>query len=341
MTIKTREIGHTGVAVTEFGCGGGPFGNLMAPMSDADAIATINAAWEAGVRYFDTSPIYGFGLSELRMGAAVRGLPRDHVVISTKVGRILMPDPGPHPFRKLFVDAGPFRPDYDYSYDGVMRSWEHSQQRLGLDKVEILYMHDISRETHGDAFEGHFKIAMDGGYRAMDELRRNGDVKAIGLGVNEWECCDRAMDHGSWDVFLLAARFTLLEQAPLDVFLPRCEREGASVVVGAPFNSGILVRGPVEGATYGYEAAPADIMDRVRRIDEICRTHGVALAAAALQFPLTHPSVVSVIPGMASPEQVVWNAARMTDPIPEALWTDLKSAGLLHADAPIGRSPAG
>jgi D-threo-aldose 1-dehydrogenase len=270
----------------------------------------------------------------------LRGLPRDDAVISTKVGRILVPDADWHPFRKLFVDAGPFRPDYDYSYDGVMRSFEHSQQRLGLHQVEILYMHDISRETHGDAFSGHFRIAMDGGYRAMDELRRNGDVKAIGLGVNEWECCDLAMDRGQWDVFLIAARFTLLEQGPLEFFLPRCVREEVSVVIGAPFNSGILVRGPVNGATYGYEAAPKDVMDRVRAIDELCRSHRVALASAALQFPLTHPAVVSVIPGMSSPEQVTWNAERMRDVIPGSLWSDLKAAGLLHPSAPVGHSTA-
>lgn len=331
--MKTRSIGKTGIAVTELGCGGGPFGNLMAPVTDSQATATIHAAWDHGIRHYDTSPIYGFGISELRLGAALRDLPRDQAVISTKVGRVLVPDASPHPFRKMFINAGPFRPDYDYSYDGVMRSWEHSQQRLGLHKVEILDMHDISHETHGDGFDAHFKVAMEGGYRAMDELRRAGDVKAIGLGVNEWECCDAAMDRGQWDVFLIAARFTLLEQTPLDQFLPRCAREGVSVVIGAPFNSGILVRGPVEGATYGYEAATPALMDRVRSIDAICRSHGVALGAAALQFPLTHPAVVSVIPGMAAPEQVAFNSVRMADTIPVALWSDLKAAGLLHPDA--------
>lgn len=335
MTFPKRAIGKTGVATTELGLGGGPFGNLMAPMTNADAARTLAGAWAAGIRYFDTAPVYGFGLSEHRVGAAFHEFPREDAVISTKVGRLLRPDSGWHPFRKMFIDAGPFRPDYDYSYDGVMRSYEDSQQRLGLERVDILYMHDISTETHGDAFPDHFRTAIEGGYRAMDELRRNGDVKAIGLGVNEWECCDTAMNHGHWDVFLLAARYTLLEQAPLDTFLPRCEREGAAIVIGAPFNSGILARGAVEGATYGYELAPPEIFARVKGIEDVCRSHGVPIAAAALQFPLLHPSVVSVIPGMSSPEQLNWNVERMKQPIPPALWADLKAQGLLHPQAPV------
>lgn len=329
MTSAKREIGRTGLSVTELGLGGGPFGNLMAPVSDAEARATIEGAWEAGFRYFDTAPVYGFGLSERRVGLALRELGREDAVLSTKVGRLLRPDAGWHPFRRMFPDAAPFRPDYDYSYDGVMRSFEDSLQRLGLDRIDILYMHDISAETHGDALPPLLRTAMDGGYRAMDELRRNGDVKAIGLGVNEWEVCETAMDHGRWDVFLLAGRFTLLEHEPLKSFLPRCEREGVSVVVGAPFNSGILARGAAEGVTYNYEPAPADVLSRVRGIEDICRAHGVPLATAALQYPLRHPSVVSVIPGMASLDQLRWNVERMGQPVPDGLWDDLRSAGYL------------
>ena len=335
MTFVKRKIGRTGVTVTEFGVGGGPFGNLMAPMTDAEARDTFRAAWDAGFRYFDTAPIYGFGLSERRLGEAFRGLPRDEAVISTKVGRLLRPDSKWHPFRKMFIDAAPFRPDYDYSYDGVMRSHEDSLQRLGVERVDILYMHDISAETHGDALPPHFKSAMAGGYRAMDELRRNGDVKAIGLGVNEWEACDAAMDHGKWDVFLLAGRYTLLEQGPLDHFLPRCEREGVAVVIGAPLNSGILARGAVEGATYNYELPSPEIFARVKGIEEVCRSHGVPIAAAAFQFPLAHPNVVSVIPGMSSRAQLAWNVERMTQAIPPSVWADLKTQGLLRADAPV------
>ena len=340
MSFGQRAIGTTGLAVTEFGVGGGPFGNLLRPMTDADARDTARAAWEAGFRYFDTAPVYGFGLSERRLGEAFRGLPRADAVISTKVGRLLRPDAADHSFRKMFPGAAPFRPDYDYSYDGVMRSHEHSLQRLGLDRVDILYMHDISAETHGAALPPLFRTAMDGGYRALDELRRTGDIRAIGLGVNEWEACDAAMDHGRWDVFLLAGRFTLLEQSPLDTFLPRCLRENVAVVIGAPLNSGIVASGAVDGATYNYAPPPPDIVARVRRTEEICRAHGVPLAAAAFQFPLTHPSVVSVIPGMASRAQLEWNVGCMTQPIPPALWDDLRAGGLLRADTPMPPDPA-
>lgn len=334
MTFAKRTIASAGVEVTAFGMGGGPFGNLMNPMTNAEAVEVIDGAWSAGFRYFDTAPVYGFGLSERRLGLAMRELTVEEAVISTKVGRLLRPDASWHPFRQMFPDAGPFRPDYDYSYDGVMRSYEDSKQRLGLERVDILYMHDISFETHGEAYEEHFKVAMDGGYKAMDELRRNGDVKAIGLGVNEWECCERAMYHGKWDVFLLAARYTLLEQGPLDTFLPHCEREGVSLVIGAPFNSGILARGAVEGATYGYGVAPPEIFNRVKAIEEVCRSYDIPIAAAALQFPLLHRSVVSVIPGMASLHQLNWNVERMKQSIPAALWSDLKSQNLLHPNAP-------
>ena len=334
MTFTRRRIGDTGLSVTEFGVGGGPFGNLMKPMTDEDARLTLRTAWESGFRYFDTAPVYGFGLSERRLGEAFRALRREEAVISTKVGRILRPDPTWHPFRRMFPDAAPFRPDYDYSYDGVMRSYEHSIQRLGFERVDILYMHDISAETHGEALPPLFRTAMDGGYRAMDELRRNGDVRAIGLGVNEWEACDAAMDRGKWDVFLLAGRYTLLEQGPLDTFLPRCQRENVSLVIGAPLNSGILASGAVPGATYNYEPPSPEVFARVQGIEEVCRSHGVPIAAAALQFPLTHPNVVSVIPGMASRAELEWNVERMAQPIPNSLWADLKAQALLRADAP-------
>lgn len=336
MTFAQREVGRTGLRVTEFGVGGGPFGNLMRPMSAAAAEGTIRGAWDAGLRYFDTAPVYGFGLSERRLGHAFQPLPwQGEAVVSTKVGRLLRPDPGWHPFRKMFIDAGPFRPDYDYSYDGVTRSYEDSRQRLGFERVDILFMHDISAETHGEALPPLFRTAMAGGYRALDELRRNGDVKAIGLGVNEWEACEAAMEHGRWDTFLLAGRYTLLEQTALDSFLPRCQREGVSLVIGAPFNSGILAVGAVEGATYNYEPPPPEILARTRTIEEVCRSHGVPLAAAALQFPLLHPNVAAVIPGIGSVDQLNRNVALMQWTIPPALWSDLKAAGALHPEAPV------
>ncbi len=336
MPFPLREIGSTGVRVTEFGFGGAPLGNLFAPVAEDEAHALILSAWDAGLRYFDTAPYYGFGLSERRFGDAFRSLPWREAVVSTKVGRLIRPDPGPNPDREKFIDAAPFRSDYDYSYDGVMRSHEDSLQRLGIDRVDILYLHDIGAMTHGaEAHPALFREAMEGGYRALDELRRNGDVRAIGLGVNEWQVCEEAMNHGSWDVFLLAGRYTLLEQTALDTFLPRCQREDVSIVIGGPFNSGILATGPKAGATYDYEPAPPEILDRTRQIESVCNAHDVPLAAAALQFPLTHPSVAAVIPGVAARAHLDRNLALMHRPIPAGLWSDLRSEGLLREDAPV------
>ena len=336
MQFGKREIGRTGVQVTEYGFGGAPLGNLYAPIAEDEARGLLTDAWGAGFRYFDTAPYYGFGLSERRFGDALRALPWQEAVVSTKVGRLIRPDRGPNPDREKFIDAAPFRSDYDYSYDGVMRSHEDSLQRLGVDRVDILFLHDIGPVTHGAAAHpALFRQAMEGGYRALDELRRNGDVKAIGLGVNEWQVCEEAMDHGRWDVFLLAGRYTLLEQTALDSFLPRCQRENASIVIGGPFNSGILATGPVAGATYDYEPAPAAILERVRRIESVCKAHDVPLAAAALRFPLTHPSVAAVIPGMSARNHLQRNLQLIGQTIPAGLWSDLKSEGLLRADAPV------
>ncbi|MCB8838974.1 aldo/keto reductase [Aurantimonas sp. VKM B-3413] len=336
MEFARREIGRTGVEVSEYGFGGAPLGNLYAPVPEDEARALLLAAYEAGLRYFDTAPYYGFGLSERRFGDAFRQLPWQELTVSTKVGRLIRPDRGPNPDREKFIDAAPFRSDYDYSYDGVMRSHEDSLQRLGIDRVDILFLHDIGAVTHGsEAHPALFKQAMEGGYKALDELRRNGDVGAIGLGVNEWQVCEEAMDHGRWDVFLLAGRYTLLEQTALDSFLPRCEREEVSIVIGGPFNSGILATGPVAGATYDYEPAPAEILERTRRIAAVCEAHGVPLAAAALRFPLTHPRVASVIPGAAAVSHLRRNMELLERPIPAELWSDLKTEGLLRADSPV------
>lgn len=336
MAFRKREIGRTGLRVPEYGFGGAPLGNSLRPVADTDAAALVEAAFAAGFTYLDTAPFYGFGLGERRIGEALRRLPRGEAVISTKVGRLLRPDPGWHPARESFIDAAPFRPYFDYSYDGVMRSFEDSLQRLGTDHVEILFLHDIGPFTHGrDAHPALFRTAMEGGYRALEALRSGGTVKAIGLGVNEWEVCLEAMDHGRWDCFLLAGRYTLLEQEALDSFLPRCLAEGASVVVGGAFNSGILATGAVEGATYDYAPAPPAIRDRVDRIEAVCRAHGTPMAAAALQFPLTHPAVAAVIPGLSAPANIEDNLALIGRAIPSGLWADLKTAGLLRQDAPV------
>ena len=335
--FKKRQIGNTNLKVTELGFGAATLGNLYHVMPDEDAQKSIAKAMELGLNQFDTAPFYGFGLSERRVGNALRGYDSNDYIISTKVGRILEPCAKAED-KYGFCSPMPFEPKYDYSYDGVMRSFEHSIQRLGLSKIDILYMHDIGRVTHGDDHDRLFKIAMQGGYKAMDELRSQGLVSAIGLGVNEYEVCEQAMDHGYFDCFLLAGRYTLLEQKAIESFLPRCLKENSSIVLGGPYNSGILATGVKrEGVIPHYNYAPAneDIINTVRRIEDICQEHNVPLAAAALQFPLAHPSVVSVIPGLSSASRVETTALQMQHVIPSEFWSALKNAGLLAADIPV------
>lgn len=325
-----RPIGDTGLSVSAMGLGAAQVGGLFRPMPEAEGRAIVEEAIQAGLRYVDTAPFYGYGLSERRVGDVLRGCDPAAWVLSTKVGRRLKPHHDPADPDDQWPDPLPFRAEFDYSYDGVMRSYEASLHRLGLPRIDILFLHDIGQVTHGDDHADHTDAALTGGYRALDELRRNGDIRAFGIGANEWEICDHALDFGRWDVFLLAGRYTLLEQTPLDRFLPRCREHGARVVVGGPFNSGILAGGD----TWNYEAAPADIVERVDRLRQICTAHDVPLPAAALQFPLAHPAVVSVIPGLQSIEELHANVAMMADRIPSGLWDDLRQAGCLHPDAP-------
>ena len=328
--------------LTKLGLGCASIGNLYRAISDAEAAETVEAAWQAGMRYFDTAPYYGLGLSERRVGDVLRGMPRHEYCLSTKVGRLLDPDvrDGLPAERYGFVTSMPFKPRYDYSYAGIMRSYEASLQRLGLARIDLLLVHDIGRVTHGDAHQGHFSDLADGGYRALDELRRNGDVGAIGLGVNEWEVCDEAIGIGTWDYFLLAGRYTLLEQEPLHGFLPRCEAHGAKIILGGAYNSGILATGTHRDAPalYNYAPAPPEIIARVRKMEGVCADHGITLAAAALQFPLAHQVIASVIPGLGAAARVRETMQLLGEAIPAQFWADLKAHSLLDPAAP---TPAG
>lgn len=336
--MPSRRVGRTGLLLSEIGFGAASLGNLYQSVTDAQALATMGAAWAAGVRYFDTAPYYGFGLSERRVGDALRSVDRNGFVLSTKVGRLLAAasQSTPTDERHSFHSPMPFEPVYDYSYRGVMRSFEDSLQRLGLSRIDVLFVHDIGTVTHGAANRELFKICMEGGYRALDELRSKGLVGAIGLGVNEWQVCESAMQHGRFDCFLLAGRYTLLEQSALDSFMPKCERHGATLIIGGAYNSGILATGTRRGGVLHYNYAPASsaIIERVRRIETVCDTHGVTLAAAALQFPLAHPIVSSVIPGLGSPRRVAQTMALFDESIAPEFWHELKQQGLLREDAP-------
>lgn len=318
---------------TALGFGSAPLGNYLRPLSEEECDRTLSAAWDSGVRYFDTAPLYGLGLSEMRVGRLLAGRPRKDFILSTKVGRLLLPCEKDEVNGIFFVETPQVRFVYDYSYDGVMRSYEESLKRLGLDRVEILYVHDVCALVHGgrEASEARIRELVDtGGWRALAELRDSGDVLAIGAGVNEWEPCARLLELVDPDLFLLAGRYTLLEQAPLDTLFPECAKRGVGIVVGGPYNSGILAG----GTTWNYAAAPADVVARTDALKAVCRAHGVSLPAAALQFVLAHPVVAAVIPGGQTDRETAENAAVLVERIPAAFWRELKEKKLLHPQAP-------
>lgn len=332
--IAKRKLGRTGLSVSIMGFGGAPLGESLRTYPDEETIAALSEAHKVGVTMFDTSPYYGHGLSEHRFGTALRRVPRESFVLSTKVGRVMNP---------LIAEgragaAGGFKHkcSFDYSYDGAMRSFEQSLLRLGLSSVDILLIHDVDVWTHGkDMIEQRFKEAMDGAYRALAKLREQGAIKGIGIGVNEADMCARFAQAGDFDVMMLAGRYTLIEQGALDTFLPMAVEKNIAILVAGTFNSGILATGPVPGALYNYKPAPPEIIERVKKIEAVCRAHNVALPHAAMQFPLAHPANASIVLGAVSPSEVQRNLAGLTAKIPAALWSDLKKEGLIVAHAPV------
>lgn len=337
-TLKRRKVGRTRLEVTELGLGGAPLGGFRATISEAEAMALTDAAYDGGVRYFDTSPYYGYGRSELRMGAALREQPRGDYVLSTKIGRVMHAmRPGETPPAGFRSNGLPgFAPVFDYSYDGVMRSLEHSHLRLGLSRIDIALIHDVDFWTTKDraVLGQRFKTVMESGYKALDELRKAGVIGAIGVGINEADTSLRFIRAGDFDCMLLAGRYTLLEQGGLAEFLPECVRRNVSVILGGPYNSGILTGGVKPGATHDYDPAPAHLIEKAQKIEAVCQRHGVELGAAAMQFPLFHRAVCSVIPGALSAAEVRQNVARLSAKIPAELWSELKREKLLDAAAP-------
>lgn len=333
MTLPRRKLGRTGLDISILGLGAAPLGGLYSALPAGVAEATVDAAYDGGIRYFDVAPFYGHGLAERRLGDALRRRGGDYL-LSTKVGRLLKPARDGAETRGMYEGALPFEIAYDYSYDGVMRSLEDSYQRLGLDRIDIAYIHDVNRRWHGDAVDQRFEEVMNGGYRALDELRRAGLVKAIGVGVNDSGILMRFADAGDFDCFMLAGRYTLLDQSPLDDLLPLCERRGISIIAAAPFNSGILATGATRNAKYFYADAPEEILSRTRKIEGVCTRFQVPLASAAIHFPLRHPAVASVALGCSSPQEVKTNLDHLMRPVPADLWDALKNEGLIRPDAP-------
>jgi D-threo-aldose 1-dehydrogenase len=334
--IPTRRLGRSEVEVTELGFGGASIGELFVPVSERDALATIEAAWDAGIRYFDTAPWYGRGLSELRTGSGLRDHPRADYAVSTKVGRYLRPASGDTYERGPWVGGAPNEVVFDYSYDGIMRSVEQSRLRLGITRFDVAFIHDLDRLYFDEpTWNAHFRDLTTSGWKALDELRSSGQVRAIGAGINALGLIPRFLDAFDLDAFLVAMPYTLLKQEVLDEEFPMAVERGVGFVIGAVFQSGILATGAIEGATYDYAPAPPDVLDRVRRMEAVCARHGVPLPAAALQFPLGHSSVAAVIPGAFHPDQVRRNVASFGHPIPADLWAELKREGLLREDAPV------
>jgi D-threo-aldose 1-dehydrogenase len=322
-----------------FGFGSAHLGELYGKVDEADAHATMNAAWDAGVRYYDTAPWYGRGLSEHRLGGFLRTKPRADFQITTKVGRTLKRPADPASFdRAPWVGGLNFEVVFDYSYDGIMRSYEQALQRLALDTVEALVIHDLDAEYQGERFELSKKEISESGVKALEELKKSGDIQAYGMGINTDGALETVAPLVDLDFCLVAMPYTLLDQQSLNRGMAALEKRGVSVIIGAPYASGILVTGSSGPAHYAYGKASPEVQARVRGIEAVCKAHNVALPAAALQFVLAHPIVVSVIPGAARPSEVQQNIALLDAAIPAAFWADLKTQNLIAADAPV---PAG
>jgi len=331
IAAQTRRIGATELSVTRLGLGCAAIGNLYASVPGTVARDTLAAAWQAGIRYFDTAPYYGHGLSESRLGAFLPDIDISQAVISTKVGRSLQPVAADAVPDHGFVDPLPYRPCFDYSSDAILRQVDGSGKRLGLDRFGMLLLHDIGAMTHGADHAAIMRTVLDEALPTLGALKAEGRTIAIGIGVNEVEVCLEVLAHADVDVILLAGRYTLLEQGALDDLLPLCVRRRVSVVIGGPYNSGLLAG----GTHYNYGSASEHVRRRVANLDTICRAHDVALPAAALQFPLAHPAVAAVIPGARSRTELNENLAHFNRALPGALWSDLRDAGLLPAHAPV------
>jgi len=337
-----RKIGDTPLQLPVFGMGTAHLGEMYATVEESVAQETLEAAWQAGVRYYDTAPWYGRGLAEHRTGGFLRTKKRHEFQITTKVGRTLH-----RPAKPAGFDRGPwlgglnFDVSFDYSYDGIMRSYEQALQRLALDTVDALVIHDLDSMHHDEkSLAAHTRALSESGMKALGELKSSGDIEAVGMGINRKDQLADLAQKVDLDFVLVAMPYTLIDQETLHTGMKACLQRNVSVIVGAPFASGILATGSAGTAHYAYSAASDDILDKVRRIEAVCEANSVSLQAAALQFPLAHPASASIIPGAVNPEELLANIASLDAPIPAQFWSDLKSENLLDAEAPVPISPA-
>lgn len=324
--LATAQLGKTRLRVTRLGLGGAPLGGLFQDVAEATATDTIRRVLALGVNFLDTAPLYGHGKSESYFGRALAGVAHDSYVLATKVGRVLVPvEPGKLEWDE-FDHPAPFRPVFDFSYDGVMRSFESSLKRLSLERIDILHIHDP---------DNHYDQAIRGAFPAIEKLRSQGLIGAIGAGMNQAEMLSRFARAGDFDCFLLAGRYTLIDHTGLKELLPLCVEKRIGIIIGGPYNSGVLATGARPGAKFNYADAPAEVLEKVRRVEEVCAGHSVPLRAAALQFPLAHPAVVSVIPGARSVAELEENFRLMSHPIPAEFWAELRQKRLIPEEAPV------
>jgi D-threo-aldose 1-dehydrogenase len=333
----TRILGTSGVAVTQLGLGGASYGSLFYQVQESDALGAVAAAWDAGIRFFDTAPWYGRGLSELRTGAGLRYRPRDEYVLSTKIGRYLKAQiRGSGTDLSPWTAPTPFDVVFDYTYDGIMRAYEQSQLRLGLAWYDVAVIHDLDEGYHGPIrMRAYLDQLATSGWRAIVELRAHGLIRAIGAGINYLGHIPRFLELVDLDFFLVAMPYTLLRQEVLETEFPMCVERGIGFVIGAPYQSGILAAGSRGGTHADYGAPSPEVIGQVERLETVCGRHGVPLAAAALQFVMGHPSVASVIPGARDAGQVERTVAAFRHPIPADLWAELKQERLIREDAPV------
>jgi D-threo-aldose 1-dehydrogenase len=335
-----RAIGRTTLRTPPLGLGTVALGNYPHAISDTTAFSTVERAWQAGIRLFDTAPLYGRGLAERRVGLALAGHPRDSFLLATKIGRRLVPsrsgslnaDPG----ASIFVDPPPFDTVFDYSHDGALRSIDDSLQRLGLGRIDIVHVHNIDPSLHdASTLESMFSACMSGAYRAISRLRDEGVIGAIGVGNNSLQMLERFMREGDFDCLMMAGHYTLLEQDAALWLLPECLRRSVSILLGSPFESGILASGVRADARFRYRTLEPDVAARVQRLEAVCRRHRVPLASAAIAFPLAHPTIAAVVPGMAGAEQVDASANALRQRFPDGFWTELREAARWDAALPL------
>lgn len=327
--LEKAPIGNTGLEVTRLGMGTAPLGGLFEDVPEPRALSAVTKALAMGVNFFDTAPLYGHGKSESYLGKALAGVARSSYVLATKVGRILIAVDPAHLGQDEFDNPLPYRPVFDFSYDGVMRSVEESLKRLNVDRIDILHVHDP---------DDHYEEVMQGAYPALAKLRSQGVIGAVGAGMNQAEMPARFAREGEFDCFLLAGRYTLIDHTGLKELLPLCVERNISIIIGGPYNSGVLATGAKPGAKFNYVDAPAEVIQKVQKVEAVCNRHRVPMKAAALQFPLAHPAVASVIPGARSLEEMEENFGLLSHPIPADFWSDLRKAGLIPEEAPTPQS---